>query len=89
MVRHQGAPEKFGGSCDVDGCRRSRTAQGYTGLRPLPQLIFSSRWLQLPLYVGLIVAQGVYVILFLKELWHLVLGSMSFTEQEIMLVCSG
>jgi uncharacterized membrane protein YqhA len=33
------------------------------GLRPLPQLIFSSRWLQLPLYLGLIVAQGVYVIL--------------------------
>ena len=58
-------------------------------LRPLPQLIFSSRWLQLPLYLGLIVAQGVYVILFLKELWHLVLGAMSFTEQEIMLVVLG
>ncbi|MEW6450889.1 MAG: TIGR00645 family protein [Pseudomonadota bacterium] len=59
------------------------------GLRPLPQLIFSSRWLQLPLYLGLIVAQCVYVILFLKELWHLVLGSFSFTEQEIMLVVLG
>ena len=30
-------------------------------LKPLPLLIFSSRWLQLPLYVGLIVAQFVYV----------------------------
>ena len=59
------------------------------GLRPLPQLIFSSRWLQLPLYIGLIVAQCVYVILFLKELWHLVLGSFRFTEQEIMLVVLG
>ena len=58
-------------------------------LRPLPQLIFSSRWLQLPLYLGLIVAQGVYVVLFLKELWHLVLGAMHFTEQEIMLVVLG
>jgi uncharacterized protein (TIGR00645 family) len=58
-------------------------------LRPLPQLIFSSRWLQLPLYLGLIVAQGVYVVLFLKELWHLVLGAMKFTEQEIMLVVLG
>jgi len=58
-------------------------------LRPLPQLIFSSRWLQLPLYLGLIVAQGVYVVLFLKELWHLVLGAMRFTEQEIMLVVLG
>src|SRR5574339_1250361 len=56
------------------------------GLRPLPQLIFSSRWLQLPLYLGLIVAQGVYVILFMKELWHLVHGAMNLTEQEIMLV---
>ena len=41
-------------------------------LNPLAALIFSSRWLQLPLYLGLIVAQGVYVFLFLKELSHLV-----------------
>lgn len=41
-------------------------------LRPLPRLIFASRWLQLPLYLGLIVAQLVYVMHFLKELWHLV-----------------
>ena len=58
-------------------------------LRPLPQLIFASRWLQLPLYLGLIVAQGVYVVLFLKELWHLVLHTMNYTEQEIMLVVLG
>jgi uncharacterized protein (TIGR00645 family) len=37
----------------------------------LPALIFSSRWLQLPLYLGLIVAQGVYVVQFLAELWVL------------------
>ena len=61
----------------------------YVGLRPLPQLIFSSRWLQLPLYLGLIVAQCVYVILFVKELWHFVLGAFKFTEQEIMLVVLG
>src|SRR5581483_4349796 len=59
------------------------------GLRPLPQLIFASRWLQLPLYLGLIVAQGVYVVLFLKELWHLILHTLNFTEQEIMLVVLG
>ncbi|MCQ4164240.1 TIGR00645 family protein [Tahibacter harae] len=40
-------------------------------LGPLPALIFSSRWLQLPLYLGLIVAQGIYVVQFLRELWHL------------------
>jgi uncharacterized protein (TIGR00645 family) len=56
---------------------------------PLPALIFSSRWLQLPLYLGLIVAQGVYVVLFLKELWHLIHGAMSFGEQEIMLIVLG
>ena len=43
-----------------------------TKLRPLPNLIFASRWLQLPLYVGLIAAQAVYVWHFLIELWHLI-----------------
>jgi uncharacterized protein (TIGR00645 family) len=58
-------------------------------LRPLPQLIFASRWLQLPLYLGLIVAQCVYVVLFLKELLHLVQNTLKYTEQEIMLVVLG
>ena len=58
-------------------------------LSPLPALIFSSRWLQLPLYLGLIVAQGVYVVLFLKELWHLIHGALNFGEQEIMLIVLG
>jgi len=40
-------------------------------LRPIPRLIFASRWLQLPLYLGLILAQGVYVYHFLVELLHL------------------
>ncbi len=40
-------------------------------LRPIPRLIFASRWLQLPLYLGLIAAQGVYVYHFLVELLHL------------------
>jgi uncharacterized membrane protein YqhA len=32
-----------------------------TKLSPLNNLIFMSRWLQLPLYLGLILAQCVYV----------------------------
>jgi len=40
-------------------------------LRPLPALIFASRWLQLPLYLGLIAAQGLYVYHFWVELLHL------------------
>ena len=58
-------------------------------LKPLPALIFSSRWLQLPLYIGLIVAQCVYVFLFLKELWHLVVHAFDYSEQQIMLVVLG
>ncbi|HET7864585.1 MAG TPA: YqhA family protein [Burkholderiaceae bacterium] len=41
-------------------------------LNPLANLIFASRWLQLPLYLGLIVAQAVYVFNFWVELVHLV-----------------
>ena len=58
-------------------------------LGPVPMLIFGSRWLQLPLYVGLIVAQGIYVVLFLKELWHLFAHSFDFSEQQIMLAVLG
>ena len=58
-------------------------------LRPIPRFIFASRWLQLPLYVGLIVAQMVYVYLFLKELIHLVLESPGVTEQQAMLIVLG
>ena len=58
-------------------------------LSPLPALIFSSRWLQLPLYLGLIVAQCVYVYLFVKELVHLVTDANTLTEQGIMLLVLG
>jgi uncharacterized protein (TIGR00645 family) len=37
----------------------------------LEKTIFASRWLQAPLYVGLIAAQGIYVYQFFVELWHL------------------
>jgi uncharacterized protein (TIGR00645 family) len=40
-------------------------------MRPIPRFIFASRWLQLPLYIGLIAAQGVYVFHFWVELVHL------------------
>ena len=41
-------------------------------LSGLPAFIFASRWLQLPLYLGLILAQGVYVYHFWVELVHLI-----------------
>lgn len=39
--------------------------------RALEGSIFASRWLQAPLYAGLIIAQIVYVCQFMRELWHL------------------
>ena len=60
-----------------------------TKLSPLSWLIFSSRWMQLPLYLGLILAQIVYVILFIKELYHLILGATQLSEQLIMLAVLG
>jgi uncharacterized protein (TIGR00645 family) len=41
-------------------------------MRLLPRIIFASRWLQVPLYLGLIAAQAVYVVHFLVELAHLI-----------------
>ncbi len=58
-------------------------------LSPLPSLIFASRWLQLPLYLGLIIAQCVYVFLFGKELLHLVTDAGGLSEQKIMLIVLG
>lgn len=55
----------------------------------LGSLIFLSRWMQAPLYLGLIVAQGVYVYHFMVELWHLVARITTINESEIMLVVLG
>ena len=62
---------------------------GAPKLGPLSTLIFASRWLQLPLYLGLIVAQCAYVFLFLKELLHLVTDVNNLSEQGIMLIVLG
>ena len=64
-------------------------AEPNSRLNPLAALIFSSRWLQLPLYLGLIVAQGVYVFLFMKELLHLIEDAGILDEQGIMLIVLG
>lgn len=58
-------------------------------LKPLSAILFGSRWLQMPLYLGLIVAQAVYVYLFWVELTHLVTETPHLTEEKIMLVVLG
>ncbi|WP_371813840.1 YqhA family protein [Diaphorobacter sp. HDW4A] len=57
-------------------------------LRPLPALIFASRWLQLPLYLGLIAAQGIYVFHFWVELVHLIEAAFGSTAALDKLVTS-
>ena len=55
-------------------------------------VIFASRWIQAPLYIGLIVAQVVYCYLFMIELSHLVMNAFSTThvsEADVMLVVLG
>ena len=49
-----------------------RPGQKHGPHNPLEKFIFLSRWLQAPLYAGLILAQSVYVYRFLLELWHLI-----------------
>ena len=55
----------------------------------LEKFIFWSRWLQAPLYVGLIVAQAVYVFHFGVELVHLISGATTLKEADIMLIVLG
>ncbi len=55
----------------------------------LERAIFASRWMQAPLYLGLIAAQGVYVYHFFLELWHLVSHLNTLTSQETMLIVLG
>ena len=61
-------------------------------LSPLANLIFFSRWLQLPLYLGLILAQGVYVYHFWVELSDLIgaaLGNQSALQHILDAVAVG
>ncbi|WP_338146149.1 IS21-like element helper ATPase IstB [Streptomyces scabichelini] len=49
--------------------------------------LFATRWLQAPLYFGLVAAQGVYVYKFFYELWNLILRCVTgqATETYVML----
>ena len=62
--------------------------QGRQRLGPLASIIFASRWLQLPLYIGLILAQAVYVFHFWVELVHLVEAAMGDASALDKLVTS-
>jgi len=48
-------------------------------------VVFASRWIQAPLYAGLIVAELLYAYKFLAELWHMVFDIRELTETVFML----
>ena len=52
---------------------------------PIARIIFASRWIQLPIYLGLIVVQMIYAWKFLKALWHLIVSLGVMDENTIML----
>jgi uncharacterized protein (TIGR00645 family) len=58
-------------------------------IKPMEFFIFWSRWLQAPLYLGLIIAQGVYVYQFMHELAILVTKAGTLSENEVMLIVLG
>ena len=55
---------------------------------PLARAIFASRWLQLPLYLGLVAAQAVYVFYFWVELSHLLAAAFGSQSDLQALVAS-
>lgn len=61
----------------------------HRSIRTLESFVFWSRWLQAPLYLGLIIAQGVYVYQFMVELAHLVGKMGAMNDTDIMLIVLG
>lgn len=51
----------------------------------LGNIIFASRWLQLPIYLGLIVVQGIYAYKFMKSLYQLVTNLNEMDSNMVML----
>lgn len=65
------------------------SATQYKQSNIMSNILFGSRWLQLPLYLGLIIAQAVYVFFFGVELVHLVQHTTTIKEADIMLIVLG
>jgi uncharacterized protein (TIGR00645 family) len=55
-------------------------------LQLLPRIIFLSRWLQAPLYLGLIIVLCVYIYEFILGLSHLILSANILSEASVMLM---
>ncbi len=71
----------------MSGLSPSLTSASSSTVAPLGYALFATRWLQAPLYFGLVAAQGVYVYKFFNELWTLILRCVTgkATETYVML----
>jgi uncharacterized protein (TIGR00645 family) len=61
----------------------------HTFEKQVERLIFFSRWIQLPVYLGLIVASILYALKFMMQLSHLISNFTSLNENLIMLSVLG
>lgn len=66
--------------------QKSEAFASQRSLRILPRIVFASRWLQVPLYLGLIAAQCIFTWQFLLELWHLLAAAAG--DQSALLTVS-
>ena len=54
--------------------------------RGLEKLLFASRWIMAPMYLGLVVALGMLAIVFLRELFHYAPDVMTMKGEDVILV---
>ena len=50
------------------------------------QLLFFSRWLMAPMYLGLVVTLGMLMVVFLRDLWKYALQIMTMSAEQVILV---
>jgi uncharacterized protein (TIGR00645 family) len=48
-------------------------------------IIFSSRWLLIPFYLGLFVAMIVYTYVYIQDIWHLIHEAKTITKDAVLL----
>ena len=75
--------------CSFPPDRTTVKTSSSRSLRAMEGFIFWSRWLQAPLYLGLIAAQCVYVYQFMLELSHLIGKAGALNDSDVMLTVLG
>ena len=55
--------------------------------RRFEQVLFLSRWLMAPMYMGLVVALGMLMVVFLRDVVYYAPQIMSLTAEDVILVC--